>query len=83
MVKPLSSNQEVEIFLREQLRSVTFVKRGEVMEEQFQLNILEWDPTNYGSHLGTFDSQIPGINNLTRFFGYGLVSSLPYLAKGT
>lgn len=82
MIKPLSSNDEVEIFLRDQMRSVKFMKIKEVMEEQFQLHILQWDPTNYDSNLDTFDSQIPGINNLTRFTGYGMVSSLPFLATG-
>lgn len=83
MVKPLSSNAEIEVFLREQMRSVRFIKIKEVMEEQFQLNILQWDPTNYDDNLDTFDSRIEGINNLTRFNGYGMVASMPYLAAGT
>lgn len=82
LIKPLSSNSEVEVFLREQRRSVKFFKTREVTEEQFQLNILQWDTRNYHNDLQTFGSSIGGINNLSRFAGYNLVSSLPYFFKG-
>ena len=83
LAKPLSYNRDSEIFLRDQLRNVRFIKVDETSEEQFQLNILEWDPFNFNNNLGTYDSAIPGCNNLTKFAGYGMLSSLPYFPSCT
>ena len=81
LVKPFHTDSFVEIFLREQMRTVKFKKVKEVTEEQFQLSVLNWDTSNFREDLDVFDSKLPGINNLSRFTGYGMVCSLPFLSS--
>lgn len=82
LLPPISSSPKVEIYLREQYRSVRFVKKKEVIEEQFNLNIMEWDPLNFHHNPEIYDSKILGSSNLTRFEGYSLFVTLPNFARG-
>jgi hypothetical protein len=82
LLPPAPSTPKVDVYLREQYRSVKFVRSREVIEEQFNLQILEWDPLNFHNDLDIYDTKIPGANNMTRFEGFSLFITLPNFAKG-
>ena len=80
LARPLSSLSEAQVYLREQYRTVKFVKKKEIIEQQFGLDVLRWDPSNFHNDLDIFDSVIPGANNLSRFESFSLVATLPNFA---
>lgn len=80
LVRPLSSLSEAQVYLREQYRSVKFVKKTETIEQQFGFDVLQWDPSNFHTDLDVFDTSIPGLNNLSRFESFSIVTTLPNFA---
>lgn len=83
LLPPIRSTPKVEVYLREQYRSIKFIRTREVTEEQFNLQILEWDPLNFHDDMLIYDSTIHGASNITRFEGFSLFISLPNFAKGS
>jgi hypothetical protein len=73
---PLSNNNEITVYSNEQLKNLFFMPKGIKKQYQFTVNYLEWNPINFNSSLDTFDSTVPGINNLSRFRNFPWVSSL-------
>lgn len=82
LLPPIRSTSKVEVYLREQYRSINFIRSRDVSEEQFNLQILEWDPLNFHNDMHIYDSTIKGVSNITRFEGFSLFISLPNFAKG-
>lgn len=71
------------IFYDNQLkRNLAFEKETIKTDLQFSLNRLRWKKDNFKADLETFDTEIPGVNNVERFVGFPAFVSLPYFEQG-
>ena len=80
---PLQNNMQISIVNQDQVRNLFFSPKGVQKDNQFAVNSLEWSSSNFNRSLQNYDSNIPGINNLSRFFRHPWVSSLPYFSQGS
>jgi len=80
---PLSNNQNISVFYPEQFRNIIFEPGPILRTLQFKVNNFTWSSSNFQSNTSSnsFDSTVPGINNLTRVLNISQVVSLPYFSN--
>lgn len=74
---PIKNNEDIEIYEPEHFRIEKFTFDKLVYEYQFTVNYLKWDNDNYKKSMNTYESSIPGFNNLTKFRNFPWMTSLP------